>query len=103
MGAKARAMSAMVRRDRGKQLRVDFADEIMGEFTAKKRPEYFEVRDWDGRLVEASPSLEGKELTRTQGEGVHDVTLPDGKEGRQVSTSFVPEAADEADEQGPKV
>lgn len=95
LAGKARAMSAMVKRDRGGKVDVDFAEEMMGEFATKRRPEYFEVRDAAGHVVERSPSLAGTDLSGAPTKGVAPVTLPDGRTGRAVAMTFVPELNEE--------
>lgn len=96
LAGKARAMSAMVKRDRAGKVDVDFEEEILTEFAARRLPEYFEVRD-AAAVAERSPSLNGSNWSTGTEPGARAVTLPDGRPGRELVMRFVPEAKDEED------
>ncbi|HZZ43256.1 MAG TPA: ATP-binding protein [Tepidisphaeraceae bacterium] len=105
LSAKAHAMAGMVRRDdkeKGK-VEVNFAEEMQREFAAGPRAEFFVVFDEAGQIIERSPSWKGAthELPFPSASKINKafrVTLPDGRPGRMVATTFVPEVTDDDDE-----
>ncbi|MCP3915218.1 MAG: hypothetical protein GY711_06665 [bacterium] len=75
------------------EVEVLFSDELMPEYDPVRddpehRPAYFELWYDDGRLLEASESLEGKRLAIAPTPGMEPqhwtAVLPDGREGRYV-------------------
>ncbi len=94
--AKARALVTLTKQD-GRRVELDFADEFMPEFEARRRPEYFQVDLDDGRTLERSRSLvrAGARLPRRDPPGAEprfsDLVLPDGRAGRLVEIVFVPQ------------
>ncbi len=94
LAGKARVMAQTVKRDKAGRVEVEFAEEIAREFARDRhKPEYFEVWDAEGRVIERSPSLKAKDLDRR--DAVDWVTLPDGHDGRAVGVTFAPEVDEE--------
>jgi two-component system sensor histidine kinase QseC len=111
--ARAKALATLTKETAG-VVELDFADELMPEFDSDEDPYYFELWLGDGTLVERSrsfqPTPDERRPDLARATGVTDeprhaaVTLPDGREGRQVQVDFVPEdtiadAAEEAAEE----
>jgi signal transduction histidine kinase len=96
--AKARALVTLTGQEDG-EVEIDFADEVMPEFSAPADPEYFELWLADGAVLERSRSLGDADLPRSprlSREPVfQDLRLPDGRPGRQVEVAFVPEPAED--------
>ena len=120
MEARARALVTLTKFD-GTEVELDFADEFMPEFEAPVEPQYFELFQGDGTLLERSHSFEGLSDTRhedqpdkvdftdpqshdfgfqdQQDEVVFtDLRLPDGRDGRQVAIKFIVQIENEDDE-----
>ncbi len=84
----------------GDLVEFDFESEVMPQFGPGARPEYFELWLADGSLLRRSPSFDQSDATRRTNllkgsrpatlPRFQDVTLPDGRRGRQVQTDFVP-------------
>lgn len=63
----------------------------MPEFSAREKPDYFQLRDAHGGSIERSRSLRGADLPWERGgEGasVADLPLPDGRRGRLLQLDF---------------
>ncbi len=71
------------------EVEFEFSDELMPEYDADERPDYFELWFDDGRLLERSNSLAGADLAvpGTPGSAPAHWTapLPNGREGRFVA------------------
>jgi len=78
----------------------DFADEIMPEYERAIKPEYFELWNTDGSLIERSHSVGNNKLPRTNVSlnkvGFTNFHLPNGREVRAVEQSFIPHMRDDA-------
>jgi heavy metal sensor kinase len=102
--AKASALAAMTEQNaRGIHFDADLAQ--FPEFSAKSRPEYFELRSKDDKVVYRSASLNKTDLAMPSGDdhSMYQLTLPDGRHGRAVTISFTPNTEhDEEDENQPK-
>ncbi|HET6283290.1 MAG TPA: ATP-binding protein [Polyangia bacterium] len=106
LGAKARLLSAFVKRDETGTLEMDLEEAPMPEF---ERPggEYFVV--WDKHVaLFSSPSTDGQTPPlgdrSASGTTFQDAALPDGRAGRTVSLTFVPRTeADDAARTPPPV
>lgn len=101
--AKARALVTLTEQRRG-EVEINFADEFMPEFTARDRPEYFQLRladDAGGTVIERSGSLGSRDLPHSRELSrlprYHDLRLPDGRPGRAVEIAFVPQSEDDED------
>lgn len=92
--AKAQALVTLTAQQDG-EVEIHFADELMPEFEAPSRPEYFQLRLADGALIERSRSLRGSDLPRFENLSnapvYRDLKLPDGRPGRLVEIAFVPQ------------
>lgn len=73
----------------GDDVEFEFSEQLMPEFGREDRPAYFELWFEDGRLLERSASLQGKDLAVAvapkQGAVHWDAALPDGRTGRYVA------------------
>lgn len=109
-GLSGRALAlAMLTRQSAEGVEIEFADEFMPEFEDPDNPHYFQLQLADGTLVELSRSFlgagvpEGTTLSvdaRPSTEARYtDVTLPDGRIGRQVQVDFIPELAQELEDE----
>ncbi len=71
------------------EVEFEFSDELMPQYERAELPSYFELWFEDGRLIERSKSLEGRDLVvpRTPSERPQHWTadLPDGRRGRFVA------------------
>jgi signal transduction histidine kinase len=98
--AKARALVTLTKQRHG-EVELDFADELMPEFEAPSRPEYFQLWLADGTLLERSRSLESRDLPRFKdlsgSTQYRDLRLPDGRPGRMVEIAFVPQQEEDGD------
>jgi two-component system heavy metal sensor histidine kinase CusS len=94
--SQAESLMTLTSRDRG-GVHLDFADEDMTQFSARVRPWYFQLAGRDGAVIERSASLGGRRLpysrTASRLPVFTDRTLPDGRPGRLVEISFLPQAA----------
>lgn len=105
--AKARALIALVRQDVDGRIEFEFAGRFMPEFETPTAPEFFELWLDDDTLFARSNSFETVGTAeqahlprRTQpapAAQFRDLTLPDGRQGRQVQIDFRPETEDERD------
>lgn len=93
--ARARALATLTELEAGVGYNLEFADEVMPEFSRSVAPDYFEVWVESGRVLERSRSLGGADLPREPhikgGRRFADVRLPDGRSGRLVQLDFVPQ------------
>jgi two-component system sensor histidine kinase QseC len=105
-GLSDRALAlAMLTRQSAEGVEIEFADEFMPEFQDRKNPQYFQLQLADGTLVELSRSFLGagvpggatlrRDAMPSSESRFTDVTLPDGRVGRQVQVDFIPELAEE--------
>ncbi len=71
------------------EVEFEFSDQLMPEYERAERPDYFELRFADGRLLEPSNSLRGGELVVPAPAGDEprywSAPLPDGRPGRYVA------------------
>lgn len=101
---KAKALVTLTTQDDG-VVALDFADEIMPEYSAAERPEYFQLWLANGELLESSRSLAAEELPRKRDLALEepkftDIDLRDGRKGRMAQLKFVPHAKDRKAAQG---
>ncbi len=93
LGAKARALAAMIEQD-GDRVDIEFAEHPLPEFARSVRPEYYEVWRGEGTVLAKSRRLEGADLPQVNGSsgspGIRRITLPDGRAGRVVGIQFLP-------------
>lgn len=84
---KARTLATLVF-DRGDDLEIQFADELMPEFSAPREPEYFEILDDSGTVLERSLSLGPSGIdgapAGTRAIEAWSWPLPDGRAGRAI-------------------
>lgn len=101
MLSKARALVTLTKQHGG-EVEIDFADEIMPEFEAPSRPEYFQLWLADGTVLERSRSLGSRDLPLVRDLSssaiYRDLRLPDGRPGRMVEIAFVPQQEDDETE-----
>ncbi len=94
--AKARLLSAQVKRESDGSVEAEFVEHPVPEFTRSREPEYFEIVDGDGRTLLRSLSLGARDLHRpvvgNGGVGKGNLRLPDGRRGRVVALRFIPAA-----------
>ena len=99
LAAKARTLGTLVQDWGGGKLELEFADEIMPEFSRGNALEYFEIRGPDGALIERSRSLGEADLHcpfNPEEDYYRDLALPDGRPGRLVAMrllAHVPEGS----------
>lgn len=107
--ARARGLIAITEQE-GTRIEFDFAVDLMPEFRSSAHAEYFELWLADGSLFQRSPSFEASETTRrgrltlaprppADAPRFEDLTLPDGRRGRQVRIDFVPRRNVELEEE----
>lgn len=88
-----RSLMALTEQEGGK-VWLEFADEVMPALDRKHKPDYFELWLDDGSVLERSRSLGARDLTRSGAPGeqprLRDLTLPDGRPGRQAEIRFRP-------------
>ncbi|MEO8505191.1 MAG: sensor histidine kinase N-terminal domain-containing protein, partial [Acidobacteriota bacterium] len=102
--AEGRALTSLVAVNGG-DIRLDFADEAMPQFSAATEPAYFEVRRKDGELVQRSDSLGnltlGPERMPLSPESIDGVVLGNGVRTRRVTllTSPLQRESDESKEE----
>jgi two-component system sensor histidine kinase QseC len=97
--AKAEALATLTKRD-GERIELEFAEELMPEFAGSSHPAYFQLWRPDGNLLERSPSLRRTDLPRRAGQAgtplFWDLTLPDGRPGRAIGYTFIPQVEEDA-------
>lgn len=85
---KARTLATLVL-DRGDDLEIQFADELMPEFSAPQEPEYFEILDAAGAVLERSVSLGQGGLdgapAGSRPVAAWNLSLRDGRAGRALA------------------
>ena len=85
---KARTLATLVL-DRGDDLEIQFADELMPEFSAPHEPEYFEMLDDAGSVLERSVSLGASGIDGAPADrravAAWSLPLPDGRAGRALA------------------
>jgi two-component system sensor histidine kinase QseC len=93
--AKAQLLATLTEQDQG-AIHIDFADEDMPEFSTAAPREFFELWTGGGRIIERSRSLAKYDLPRQSRTEITPqflaLTLPDGRSGRLVRISFVPQS-----------
>src|SRR6266849_1818661 len=96
--ARARSLASLTEQKSGR-VWLQFTDEVMPDFASKQSPDYFQIWLASGLVIERSRSLGTRDLPRS---GVSpdkplltDLTLPDGRRGRQVEISFHPLSEEE--------
>ncbi len=99
---KAESLKTLTEQQAGRIL-LESADVGMPEFEAKENPDYFQIWPSNGSAVLRSRSLGSRDLPRSEGPPgrprLSDLTLPDGRHGRQVAITFRPRLeVDEAHE-----
>lgn len=106
---RAESLETMTEQQAGRIL-LESADVGMPEFDAKDNPDYFQIWLGDGSAALRSRSLGSRDLPRSSGlvdrPRLSDLTLPDGRHGREVEISFRPRTEQEdgpgsQSEQGP--
>lgn len=97
---KARSLMTLTEQQ-DKRVWLEFADKIMPEFEAKEKPDYFQLWLVQGAVLERSRSLGTRDLPRSGGQLdqilLRDLTLPDGRRGREAEITFNPRAEEEED------
>ncbi len=108
---RARALAALTEYTED-GLEFDFVESDFAEFSRHEQPQYFQLWQADGSVLGRSPSLLEENLARDslQPDEVRfaAITLPDGRNGRQVSLAFCPkieveEPEDEDDQEESEV
>ncbi|MDF1765305.1 MAG: ATP-binding protein [Gammaproteobacteria bacterium] len=76
-------------------MEFEFADEVMPEFARDQTPEYYQFRTPEGENFERSERLKGSDLPflpdTTPVSQFLDIELPDGRAGRLLQLTFVPQ------------
>lgn len=97
----ARTLAALVENEDGR-IHSEMAEREMPQFARRDRPDYYEIWQADGTMLEQSDRLKDDDLPRlaqrVKEPRFEFVTLPDGRPGRIVALTFVPkpEISDEA-------
>jgi len=98
--ARARSLASLTEQKSGR-VWLQFADEVMPDFASKRSPDYFQLWLASGLVIERSRSLGTRDLPRSGASHdkplLTDLTLPDGRRGRQVEISFHPLSEEEED------
>ncbi len=93
--ARARALATLTELEVGRGYNLEFADEVMPEFSRRSAPDFFQVWVESGRVLERSRSLGEGDLPRERTAGEQprfsDAVLPDGRPGRLVQLDYVPQ------------
>jgi len=96
MSNKIHLLSTLVSED-VKGIEFAFADEFMPEFSGKSDPEYFQLW-YDNQVFERSKTLAFFDLNdlpkldiELHQAKIINITLPDGRSGRMITTRFVPQ------------
>jgi two-component system sensor histidine kinase QseC len=93
MEAQVRALAGMIEEEE-EGIEVEIREGFLPEYTREEEPEYYQVWDEDGTVLERSPSLEEKDLPfRSESMAsplFWNLELPDGRAGRAVGISFLP-------------
>ncbi len=91
--ARAQSLMTLAEQEEGR-VWLEFAGGFMPEFEATDKPAYFELWLADGTVVDRSHSLGTRDLARSGGPLdqalLRDVTLPDGRPGREIEITFRP-------------
>lgn len=92
--AEARSVMAATEQEDGGVV-LELSPGLLPEMEAAKDPDYFQLWLADGRVLARSRSLADRSLARPAPASrtfrFADVTLPDGRRGRQVEVTFIPE------------
>ncbi len=95
--ARARSLATLAEQQ-GSRVWLEFSGELLPEFGRKENPDYFELWLRDGPVLERSPSLGSRDLPRSGAPLdsllFRDLTLSDGRHGRQVEITFRPRSED---------
>lgn len=93
LAARARSLAALVERDEG-SIEMELPPELEAGAQPEAGPEYFELRDSDGRVVRRSKSLSGgnpeTQLLPPAADLATPWTMPGGGSARAVGLCFVP-------------
>ena len=96
MSNKLHLLTTLVNEDNEK-INFDFADEFMPEFSGATDPEYFQLW-YDNSVFERSKTLALFDVNNLpqikvslHGSKIINITLPDGRSGRMISTLFIPQ------------
>ena len=97
--ARAQALVTLTESN-GEKIELEFSEQIMTEFTNGLHPAWFELWYQDGPVIERSPSLRGRDLSRHAAASAGtplfwNLSLSEGRDARAVEMTFVPELADE--------
>ena len=88
---RASTLATLVHVD-GEELRLEFADEFMPQYSRAERPSFFQIRGMDGWNVERSYSLHGEDLPLVHGPleapRAFDARLADGRSVRCLGVEF---------------
>jgi heavy metal sensor kinase len=94
--ARARALASLVEYDDGR-LEFEIDNRTLPEFSRSERPDYFEIREPDGRVLARSPSLAGMDLPLPQNASgdvtTYSALLPDGRSGRASCITIIPQGS----------
>ena len=96
MSNKLHLLTTLVNED-NKKIDFDFADEFMPEFSGAIDPEYFQLW-YDNKVFERSKTLTLFDVNNLplievalHSSKIINITLPDGRSGRMISTKFIPQ------------
>jgi len=102
--ARARSLGTLTEQGNGR-VWLESADGGTPEFGLRENPDYFEIWRSDGSVVQRSRSLGARDLPRAGGPIavplLSDLTLPDGRRGREVEISLRPRSEKEEQEERP--
>ncbi|MEO8275721.1 MAG: ATP-binding protein [Thermoanaerobaculia bacterium] len=97
--ATAQTIMSVTEQDAGRYV-LEFSYESMPQFSTKAPLEYFETWSDIGEIVERSRSLAGAGLespfSRDESPQIWNALLPDGRPGRLLQMTFVPQAEEES-------
>ena len=100
---RAQALASLVEEDGG-TIEAEFSERHLPEFSRRDRPDYYELRNTDGRSLFRSPSLADRQLKPVATTGdfpiFQPIVLPDGRAGRLVVLAFHPKSESQRDEEG---
>jgi signal transduction histidine kinase len=92
--AEARSVMAVTEQQDGK-VALELSPGLLPEFEGGKRPDYFQLWFEGSRVLARSPSLGGRDLSHPASPSrqfrLNEITLPDGRRGRQVEITFHPQ------------
>ena len=100
LSARARAITALIEAESDGTIEFDYPDGLMPEFERERRPDHYQIFLRGGRSLARSKCLT-EDLPRAdeiEGAALHDTTMPDGRAGRMLQTTYVPQADDAEDD-----